>query len=232
MNRRPTIPRILERRLYKEAGHRCCHCGEHDIAKLTIHHIIPFTENLAHDPRHMLVLCANCHALATRGEIDNKALYLDKARVATYQRETGLSPNNQATQNIKVGGRDNIVAGRDINIRVPSKKVAKGLIIPGTVAEDKTKIGYLNYLVKRYNEFKKWECNNKGVKMNYILIRGAYQREIKYIVKDTPIELFEKAVKFFWRRIENTMLGRINRAKGQPLYSTFDEFMGETTGVT
>lgn len=228
LKQRPAIPRILERRLYKEAGNLCCHCGEPDIAKLAIHHIIPFSENLTHDPQHMLVLCANCHALATRGEVDNKALYLDKARVTTYQRKTGLFPNNQATQNIKVEGIDNIVAGRDINIRVPSKKVAKGLIIPGTVAEDKIKIGYLNHLIDRYNEFKERECKTKGIKMNYAMIRVAYKREMKFSVKDTPIELFEKAMRFLHRRIVNTQLGRIKRAKGQSLYSSFEEFVEKT----
>ena len=36
---------------------------------------VPIAENPEHDPRDMLVLCANCHAKADRGELSKESLY-------------------------------------------------------------------------------------------------------------------------------------------------------------
>lgn len=85
-------------------------------------------------------------------------------------------------------------------------------------------IGYLNHLVNRYNEFKAWDCKQEGIPINYAFIRVAYQREMKYKVKDTPVELFDSAVAYLQRRIENTKLGRMKKGQGQKLFSSFDDF--------
>jgi len=228
MTKRTTIPKKVEKELFQEAGSRCLICGNNDVSVLTIHHIIPFSEKPEHDPRHMLVLCANCHAKADRGELTKETLYAAKSKVRSVIPFPG---RKRAVDHLSVSGDANVVAGRDINIAggvhikvSKGKKSTQSMIFPGTVGEDPRMVGYLNYLIKRYNEFKEWECDKKGERMNYPLIRIAYEREIKYKVKDTPRELFDRAAEYLQGRIENTKLGRIKKKQGQKLFSSFNEF--------
>ena len=87
---------------------------------------------------------------------------------------------------------------------------------------------YLNYLVRRYEQFKKWECDRNGQRMGWGVIRNAYKREMKYEVIHTPKEMFEDAVEYLQRRIRNTRLGRMKKC--QRLYSEFNEFDEKASG--
>ena len=83
-------------------------------------------------------------------------------------------------------------------------------------------IGYLKYLVDRYNKFKAWDCERTGDRMSHALIYVAYKRDMKYDLKHTPKDLFDAAVGYLHRRIANTRLGRMRT--GQKLFSSFDGF--------
>jgi hypothetical protein len=126
MTERKATPRRIEKELYKAANSRCCRCGEGDIDKLTIHHIVPVELNPNHEPRHMLVLCANCHSLATAGKIDPEELYSIKYRA---DQQNTASPPQPASASVSISGDGNIVAGRDINIA--PKVVRRTAIVPG-----------------------------------------------------------------------------------------------------
>jgi len=113
MSRRKAVPKALEKELYQEAGSKCCLCREADVTKLTVHHIVPFAWNPKHEASHMLVLCANCHSLATAGKIDREELY--QAKLRTQQSHSSEhEPGHTAT--VSVVGNGNIAAGRDVNI--------------------------------------------------------------------------------------------------------------------
>lgn len=219
------IPRRIEKELYQEANSRCMACGLDEVCVLTVHHIIPYSENPRHDPSDMLVLCSNCHAKADRGEISQKTLYDYKRRLRTNIIK--FPKSNSSKGSISVVGDGNVTAGRDIhlNIKTPKgKKSSRPIIIPGTVAEDARMYGYLNYLVGIYNKYKEWDCKRDNFKMNYVLIRVAYNHEMKYSIKDTPRDMFDKAVEYLQKRISNTKLGRILKSRGQELFSRFETF--------
>lgn len=215
---RKAIPRLLERRLYQEANNRCPICGSADLSTLVIHHIVPHAERAQHDADHMIVLCASCHAKADRGEISADTLYAAKPqpRILKFP---GAAPSQQ------VIGDNNMVAGRDLNvtIRGGSKRKA-AVVLPGTVGTDPRRAGYLKYLAKRYNQFKEWDAGRGGMK--HALIYVSYQREMKYGIDVTPLPLFDTAVEWFQNRILRTKLGRILRARGQRVFSAFEEFDG------
>jgi len=229
MASRKAIPKLIERQVYKEANNRCARCGRDDLTKLRVHHIIPYAENPEHDLEHLVLLCLDCHDEADRGNISREELYSMKKK----QSNVILFPKSSGTQTVSVTGDQNFVAGGDIHVeggihvkytKGRGKKSTPPVVIPGTVATEARMIGYLEYLVRRYNDFKESACKRTGEKMNYAMIRVAYEREIKYKVKDTPIDLFEAAVAFLQLRIRNTALGRNLNAKGQALFSSFDDF--------
>ena len=81
-DRRPKLPRPLERELLVEAGHRCAipTCRQ---VPLELCHIIPWNEVSEHTFDNIIVLCRNCHFRFDHGEIDRKAMRMYKANLAT-----------------------------------------------------------------------------------------------------------------------------------------------------
>jgi len=219
---RPKIPRLTERKLYQEAGSRCANCGKTEVEKLRIHHIIPFSENPMHDPEHMILLCLECHDDADRGKFSRKELYAMKKNKSNVIQFPGSK--RETPSQITVTGNGNITSGRDTKLILPKAPKMSAPIIPGTVSTDARKIGYLKYLRDRYNDLKNWDCKSNGEKFNPHHLRSSYKREIKYELNDTPLELFEAAVRFLQGRISNTKIGRIRKRQGEILFSSFDNF--------
>jgi hypothetical protein len=224
--RRTAVPKRIEKILFQESGSRCCMCNEEDIHKLTIHHIIPWADNPTHDVKHMVVLCANCHASATAGTISKEELYAAKEGSG---RIIPLRTASTEKQPFSVSGNGNVVAGRDLNytIRVSHKdRGAKPIQVPvsGTVSEDPLMRGYLKYLFDRYLAFKKWECDKKGVELTGAPIYRGYKRDMKFDWKLTPKSHFEKGAEYLKQRINKTTLARKERAQGNRLYRSFEEF--------
>lgn len=217
---RKSIPKRTEKLLYQQVGSRCPVCAEESVAKLTIHHIESYAESQAHDPSKMIVLCANCHASAEAGEIDKNRLYELKARPMT------LSSNRSPSVSQQVSGSNNLVAGRDVVVKIGRGAKRPKLPEPvGTVCEDPRKVGYLQYLAKRCNQFREWDSSRRG-SMNYGAIHGQYQNQMKYAIRTTPLPLFESGLQFLQKQILNTKLGRILNARGQRTFSLFEEFDG------
>ncbi len=140
-------------------------------------------------------------------------------------------PGNHVTQ--RVQGDGNIVAGGDVAITNVDMRRAwkrsRSPVLPGTVATDPHKIGYLKYLAERFNEFKRWETGKTAVK--YALIHVAYRRAMKYSIANTPLDHFAEAVTFLQQRIRNTMLGRIKAKDGNRLFEIFEEFVSQNRTV-
>ena len=204
-------------------------CSEQDVKALEIHHIQG--DPSVHAEADMLVLCASCHAKAERDGFSQDQLY--EAKMAPKRQTASL--NDSSPPVIQVPGSNNVIAGRDLNVQTLSVRTTKSSlrapVMPGTVAESPNKANYLEYLVSRYNEFKKWDCENSGKPMRYPLIRSAYAREIGCRVKDTPVEQFERACQYLHRRIDDSKLGRINRSRDKSNYSTFESWLSDKKGL-
>ena len=127
----------------------------------------------------------------------------------------------------QVSGDGNVVVGSgSVHIdKVDMRRTAKRSrtpVLPGSVATDPYRYGYLQYLAKRFNEFKEWETGKAAMK--YALIHQAYRREMKFSIGHTPLDRFEEAAAFLHRRIRSTMLGKTKAAEGNRLFESFEEF--------
>ena len=134
-------------------------------------------------------------------------------------------PGPRVTQNVT--GNGNIVASgptfiENVDMRRTTKR-ARTPVLPGTVATDAYKVGYLQYLARRFNEFKAWEAGKEA--MNYAFIHVSYKREMKFSIAHTPLDRFEEAVAYLHARIRNTKLGRAKSRKGNRLFEPFEEFI-------
>lgn len=123
-------------------------------------------------------------------------------------------------------------AGSIVNVAADTVQInARGtkrprLYVPGVVATDPVKHGYLKYLVKIYIDFKRWDVGKSGQQMTYPLIYNAYRREMKYSISETPLEKFGQACEYLQMRIQKTRIGRTKN--NQKLFDTFEEFAAST----
>ena len=79
---RPAIPAELRRAVEVEAGHRCAISTCRATSALEVHHITEWATVKEHAFDNLILLCANCHARITRGEIDRKAAMTYKANLS------------------------------------------------------------------------------------------------------------------------------------------------------
>jgi len=219
-------PKRLEKALYQETGSSCAVCREDDIHLLEVHHIMPFARVKRHDPANMIVLCVKCHAKAKSLEITPDQLYAFKAQLARRTVRAEGQPASQGSitsvTGVVAAGRDNIIGPGGVTIKFPKGTKAPKILIPGTVAEDKWKIGYLKYLRERLQKYVRWDLEKRGEAMNYGRFGATLRRELKFNLEELPLELFESAVAKLQRRIDNSRVGRSK--KGKKLYRSFAEY--------
>lgn len=86
---RPAIPRTLQRELLVEAGHRCAIPTCRQPTALQYEHIEDWAKVREHRFASMIVLCANCHARKTAGDIDRLSLHRYKANLAVLNSRYG-----------------------------------------------------------------------------------------------------------------------------------------------
>ena len=65
-NSRPPTPEPVKRESRSHAGYGCCRCG---FAIYQYHHIIPYSEEQHFRVDDMMILCPNCHSMATDGAL-------------------------------------------------------------------------------------------------------------------------------------------------------------------
>ncbi|UOZ09586.1 HNH endonuclease [Amycolatopsis sp. WQ 127309] len=86
---RPKIPAALKRELLVEAGHRCAIPTCRQATPLQFDHIEDWAKVRKHEFSNMIVLCANCHARKTAGNIDRKSIHLYKANLSVLNNRYG-----------------------------------------------------------------------------------------------------------------------------------------------
>ncbi|HHV08658.1 MAG TPA: hypothetical protein GXX75_00040 [Clostridiales bacterium] len=126
---------------------------------------------------------------------------------------------------------ENSVIGNSIIIK-PTKKmnIQKGPI-PDTIGNDTYMKNYAKYLIDRYLDYKKANTNFEGGKMKYALIYNAIKKETGFKWDETPYEKFDDLCTYLQKRIDNTILGKLQKRKGIKNYRTFKEYMYEKQGI-
>lgn len=78
---RPSCPPDVKRLLRQEAGFGCCRCG---FPIYDYHHIVEYSSEHHFRPKDMMLLCPNCHRMASNGALSVK-----------QQREFKTNPHNR-----------------------------------------------------------------------------------------------------------------------------------------
>ena len=219
---RKAIPEKIKKKIYQEAGMVCPVCGESDVATFEIHHIQPYSENNQHNEENLILLCSNCHAKVTAGEITENDVLRQKISLIKGNKTASQGqsqPNNVVNFN---SGVNNGVVANKVEIKTQKKSI-KINAPEGSIASSVIHRNYIKRLIDRYHEFKTADVGKE--KMKYTIIYGAIKRKFGAKWDMIPIKQFEQLVTFMHRRIDNTILGKTNKARNIKRYSTFEKYL-------
>jgi hypothetical protein len=102
------------------------------------------------------------------------------------------------------------------------KKSVKFNAPSGTIASDRRKRNYIKHLIDRYHEFASEQPRRKfSYPAIYAEIKKAFGAKWDHV----SVDHFDMMSVHLQRKIDRTMIGNMNRGKGQRNYSTFEEFI-------
>ena len=230
------IPKQTEKLAYQQAGSRCSFCHFDDVSSLDLHHIVPRSENGSNEPSNLILVCKNCHARIHSGVIPEAEVRRVKAsQGATIHRMPG-APSRQQAGNVVSIGRDatgSIIAGGDVHVHGDAKPKGRMHYPAGSVGTDLHRKNYLGYLITRYNEFRSAGVQSYGQKgrHNHSVISSNIKSKFKVAgVYHVPIERFDELVRYLHGRIDRTIQGKTNKARGHRAYSSFEDYVRDQTG--
>ena len=219
---RNSIPRLVEKRLYKEANSQCPRCeqagGQADVATLQVHHIKPVAEGGSDDEENLIVLCSNCHSKITAGEITEAEIL--KLKISLMKRTSPRASNNTNGKVVNfTGGANSGIIANEVTMKT-QKKTVRVNPPPGSIGSSLDHRNYIKYLIDRYHEFKK---EDSGEDMKYAIFYRTINRKFGAKWDMIALEQFDKLSTYIQTRIDRTILGKNRKAKNVRRYSTFQE---------
>lgn len=112
-----------------------------------------------------------------------------------------------------------------VNIKSSRKSPAVKIALPSKVIGGSYEHrNYASHLIERYKKMAQWrpsrDYRHAAV---YGAIKGRFGAKWDWI----PLDRFEEFVSFVQQKIDGTRVGKLNRSKGAPNYSTFEQFRCE-----
>lgn len=130
------------------------------------------------------------------------------------------------TGNVVVSSPGAIVGGV-INIRSASRRPTFRAA-EGTIGASGDESRYVQYLIKRYNEFASKEPS-RSTKFNYGAISKNIESKFRVPWQAVSMDWFPDLCLFLQGRISRTRIAKSNASKGHRSFSTFEQFQAETT---
>lgn len=125
-------------------------------------------------------------------------------------------------------------AGGNVTVKFAGKQKPKMEYPAGSIGADLTLRNYIRYLAERYFRFREADASfgPKAVRrFSYAVLFKNIESRFKAPTYFIPTARFDELVDFLQQRIEATILGKRNRAKGHRNYETFDEFQLEAQNL-
>jgi hypothetical protein len=120
-----------------------------------------------------------------------------------------------------------VIQGGNAQINFAAKRKPKMEYPLGSIGADLLRRNYIRYLTERYFRYREADASfgSKAVrKFSYAVLFKNIENHFKAPTYFIPVSRFDELVDFLQRKIESTILGKRNRARGHRNYETFDEF--------
>lgn len=115
------------------------------------------------------------------------------------------------------------IQAKTVNVRTTHRTVSVNAP-PGTIGADQQASRYLQYLIKRYNEYASAN-NQRSRKFNYGAISKNIESRFGATWKLLPVEKFDAVCEYLQQRISKTIIAKLNASKGHRSFSTYSEFI-------
>ncbi|MDT4969545.1 MAG: hypothetical protein QOJ64_4282 [Acidobacteriota bacterium] len=217
------IPAKTKKLIYQEANSTCPFCGERDVNVFELHHIESRAAGGNNEPENLILVCSNCHSKITEGVISRHEVHKAKANMQRRSLRRGAARSTSNVIQFERSINQGIVAN-NLRIVAPRRSIRIGPP-SGTIAANRDMRNYVKYLIDRYNEFKKADASVEAFR--YSVIYQSIKREFKCKWDYIPIEKFPLLVEYLQRRIDKTILGKVNKSRGKRRYSTFEEYTAD-----
>ena len=123
-----------------------------------------------------------------------------------------------------------IMQGDGMKVHFGEKRKPKMEYPAGSIGADLVRRNYIRYLTERYFRYREADASfgPKAVRrFSYAVLFKNIEAHFKAPTYFIPVSRFDDLVDFLHRKIESTILGKRNRARGHRNYQTFDEFQLE-----
>lgn len=131
------------------------------------------------------------------------------------------------TINVGPQARVHVEHAREIHaqsVKLPPKAKIKLTAHPNSIAAHLEMSGYVKYLIRRYQKFQHGDTAKVG-RGKYVIIYNAIRSQFGRSWEEMAQADFGAVAAFLHARIRNTKLGRILGSRGNPLFSTYDEWL-------
>lgn len=115
------------------------------------------------------------------------------------------------------------IQAHTVNIKNTKSKSPSIQPPPSSIGAAQAKAAYCQHLIDRYQEYQKADKTGKS-DFKYMAIHQALKRKFGTSWKLLGEERFDDVVAFLHQRIDAMILGKLNRGKGRPNYSAFENW--------
>ena len=130
-----------------------------------------------------------------------------------------------------------VMQGDKLTVHFTEKRKPKMEYPAGSIGADLLQRNYIRYMTERYFRYREADASfgPKAVRrFSYAVLFQNIEAHFKAPTYFIPAARFDELVDFLQKKIEATILGKRNRARGHRNYETFDEFQltqaGEPVG--
>lgn len=126
-----------------------------------------------------------------------------------------------------------VIQGDGAKVNFGTKRKPKMEYPVGSIGADLLRRNYVRYLTERYFRYREADASfgRKPVRrFSYAVLFKNIEAQFKAPTYFIPATRFDDLVDFLQRKIEATILGKTNRARGHRNFVTFDEFQLTSSG--
>jgi len=227
-NKRKRLPSRTTKLIFQESSSKCSFCDEAEVSALEIHHIVTVEAGGSDGPENLVLVCSTCHSKITQGVIP-QADVVERKRALIYG-EPRKRRSPQASNVISIDGHvsQSIVAN---TVRLTGTTSPRMNYPPGSVGANIHMKNYVDYLIKHYYDYRKADSSfgafGHARKFHHAEIHNSIQSKFNAKTSFIPETRFEEVCVYLKQRIDRTILGKRNRARGIFNYRSFREFLNE-----
>ncbi|HTV39001.1 MAG TPA: hypothetical protein VMF08_00385 [Candidatus Sulfotelmatobacter sp.] len=141
-----------------------------------------------------------------------------------------MKAKNAFTNHGSITGAVNVGDQTHVRVVKPARRAAS--YPDGCIGANLPRRNYVKYLVERYNHYREADPRfGRTGRFHYSVLFKNIETKFKAPTYFIPENRFEELVDYLHRRIDNTILGRLNRRRGIRSYESFDEYVMEHMGT-